>query len=272
MTIKLQKTIGFLSVAIIAGGILAACDDGSQNSSVGTKQTTNSTQVETATKTDTQEKNWVWPGNPDDSDNMVPDTNVVRNNFMIVYDGSGSMADPDPSCGVPVDQMKHSEGIAAVKAFADAVPQEDNLGLLVFDQNGINVRVKLGEPRTKFNQQVESISVGQGTPLRAATLSGYHELTAQAQRQFGYGRYSLIIITDGAASSGQDPTRVVNDIVDQTPIEVWAVGFCLGEGHSLNQPGRTFYVSANSPQDLIEGLKGVLAESDSLDITEFSTQ
>ena len=272
MFTKLQKTVGFLGVVIITGGILAACDDGTQNSSTGIKQTTNSTQVEYTSKTNTQEKNWVWPGNPDDPDNMVPDNNVVRNNFMIVYDGSGSMADPDPKCGVPDGQMKHSEGVAAVKAFADAVPQEANLGLLVFDQTGTSVRVKLGESRDKFHEQVKSIAVGQGTPLRSATLSGYHELTAQAQRQFGYGRYSLIIITDGAASSGQDPTRVVNDIVDQTPIEVWAVGFCLGEGHSLNQPGRTFYVSANSPQDLIEGLKGVLAESDSLDITEFSTQ
>lgn len=260
----LRKSLLALSIAIIAGSFTAACDEGQQQGSSSLPESSKTSQVDTNSKAD--KKEWVWPGQPEDPSNLVSEDNPLKDNYMIVYDGSGSMS--EIACGA--NDSKHTEGVKAVNAFANAVPADANLGLFVFDENGIDVRVALGEPRTKFEKAVAAIRIGSGTPLKSATRGGYDELTRQGQKQFGYGRYSLIIITDGAANSGQDPTHIINQIVDNTPIEIWAVGFCLDEGHALNQPGRTFYVPANSPEALLEGLKGVLAEASEDDVTNFA--
>jgi len=260
-----RKSLLALSVVIMAGGLLAACDDSNQGS-VKPAETKQSTSTDASADSQPAEKTvWVWPGQPDDPSSMIPEANLLTDNYMIVYDGSGSMG--DPACGS--NNSRHTEGIKALRTFASAVPADANLGLFVFDTKGINVRVKLGASRAKFDEAVDAIVIGSGTPLKSATHGGYEELTEQGQRQFGYGRYSLVIITDGSPSAGEDPTRIVNEIVDLTPVEVWAVGFCLDEGHSLNQPGRTFYVPANSPEALLEGLKGVLAEASEDDVTDF---
>lgn len=41
------------------------------------------------------------------------------------------------------------------------------------------------------------------------------------------------------------------------------IGFCIGEKHSLNQPGRTLYRAADNPEQLRAGLADVLAEAPS---------
>jgi hypothetical protein len=40
------------------------------------------------------------------------------------------------------------------------------------------------------------------------------------------------------------------------------IGFDIGEGHSLNQPGKTDYSSAQNPEQLRKSLQDVLAESE----------
>ncbi len=81
-----------------------------------------------------------------------------------------------------------------------------------------------------------------------------------------------MIVTDGEASSGEDPTKVVNELLKRSPVIMHTIGFCIGEDHSLNQPGRILYKSANNPGDLRKGLQNVLAESPSFDIAAFSKQ
>jgi hypothetical protein len=56
----------------------------------------------------------------------------------------------------------------------------------------------------------------------------------------------------------------------ETPIVVHTIGFCIGEDHVLNQPGRTFYLAADSREDLERGLDSVLAEAPSFDVAAFS--
>jgi len=251
-----------LTIAVFAVGLLSGCKEENKQSAIPAQQT-----QQTSSNTSDNNDNWIWPGEPEGELNVVDD--VLVNNYMVVYDGSGSMGDADSSCGVT--NSKHSEGVSALNAFANAVPATANLGLYVFDSKGISLRVPLSSNnRAEFTDAVKSVSVGGGTPLRSAVYDGYKELTKQGQSQFGYGRYILVIVTDGAASSGQDPTKVVNEIVNYTPVEVHTVGFCLSENHSLNQPGRTFYSPANSPKELIDGLQAVLAESNENDVTEWS--
>ena len=180
------------------------------------------------------------------------------------------MGDPDPSCGIERPNSKHTEGLKAVKEFVKAIPNDSNVGLYVFDRRGREIRVALGENnKGKVLAGLDDVAPGDGTPLGEAVKVGYTALTSQAQKQLGYGRYSLVVVTDGAAGDANFLSRVVDYVVENSPVEIHAIGFCLGEGHTLNQPGRTFYASAKNADDLLKGLKGVLAETDLSD-TEFT--
>ena len=91
----------------------------------------------------------------------------------------------------------------------------------------------------------------------------------QGARQLGYGEYHLVVVTDGEASDGQDPTNVVKVILDRSPIVLHTIGFCIGTDHVLNQPGRSYYVAAESPEQLQQGLSAVLAEAPAFDQSQF---
>ena len=98
---------------------------------------------------------------------------------------------------------------------------------------------------------------------------GIEKLGIEARRQLGYGEFHLVIVTDGEADDQEDPTSVVTFALGETPIIVHTVGFCIGQNHSLNQPGKTLYKSAKDKESLNEGLVDVLAESENFDISSF---
>jgi hypothetical protein len=95
-------------------------------------------------------------------------------------------------------------------------------------------------------------------------------LTDQARSQLGYGEYHLVVVTDGEPDpDSEDPTPVVEEILEQSPVVLHTVGFCIDDDHVLNQRGRTFYAAATNPRELREGLQAVLAEADTFDATQF---
>ncbi|MBI3917231.1 MAG: VWA domain-containing protein [Betaproteobacteria bacterium] len=189
-------------------------------------------------------------------DRMAPDP--VTRNFYVVLDGSGSMN--ERACrgdGRKIDQAK-----AALEVFSKAVPRNVNLGLLVFDRRGVSERVALAtDNRQAFMQQVLATNPSGGTPLRGAIALARLRLEEQGRRQLGYGEYNLVVVTDGEASSGQDPRQEVNDMLARSPIIVHTIGFCISSNHSLNQAGRTVYKAANDRADLERGLEAALAEA-----------
>lgn len=258
-----MKFLNILAILVMAVA-LSSCKEDDQKTSSQNSVTPKTTT--TATKDSAPVvKQWVWPG--ESFGEITLDSNLTRKNFMVVYDGSGSM-DYSP-CGSN-SPNRHTDGVAALKEFVKAVPVDANLGLYVFDSNGKGIRVPLGiNNRTQFLAAVDNIVVGQGTPLKSSIRSGYDALTEQGKRQLGYGRYSLVIVTDGEASSGQNPTKIVNDIIDSTPVEIHTVGLCISGSHSLNQPGRTFYTAASNPQQLVDGLKDALAEAEEATVNDF---
>lgn len=184
---------------------------------------------------------------------------LTRHNYLIVLDGSGSMADQKCSG----DLRKIDAAKAAIKAFAAKLGPEDNLGLCAFDSQGVSERTPLGtNNRKEFNQALSNVLSDSSTPLSDAVQLGYDVIKKQARRQLGYGQYFLVIVTDGEANPGYDPTAIVNTIVAESPVIISTVGFCIGEGHSLNRPGLTLYHDATNLKQLNEGLESVLAESE----------
>lgn len=192
--------------------------------------------------------------------------NLTARNFLLIFDGSGSMRESQCSGG----KRKIDVAKKAVTAWSKSVPADANLGLYVFHEQGTLTLPLATGNRDTFMQTVNRIEPGGNTPLANAMRYAYKALTAQARRQLGYGEYTIVVVTDGIANSINLLQSAVDMVLSKSPVTIYSIGFCIGERHSLNQPGRTLYKSADNPEQLRQGLQEVLAESESFDDQEFS--
>jgi Ca-activated chloride channel family protein len=217
-------------------------------------------QQQTAGKTD------AWPYITTDQPVDALAENLTARNFLLIFDGSGSMRESEcAGASRKIDVAKR-----AVTAWSKSVPADANLGLYAFHNQGILTLPLASGNRDTFMQAVDRIDAGGKTPLADAMQYAYTTLTEQGRRQLGYGEYTIVVVTDGIANSIPELQSAVDRILSRTPISIYSIGFCIGERHSLNQPGRTLYKSADNPEQLQEGLREVLAESESFDEREFS--
>lgn len=192
---------------------------------------------------------------------------LFARNYYVVLDASGSMNDASGCSG---GQVKLEAARKALAAFADSVPADANLALQVFDRSGIREWLPLATGnRDRFHAALGNVRASGGTPLRDAIDLAYRKLAVQGAKQFGYGEYHLVVLTDGEANVGQDPVGVVDEILARSPVVFHTVGFCIGTEHSLNQPGRTLYRAADNAEQLRQRLGDVLAEAPVFDSAQF---
>ncbi|MCP4628244.1 MAG: VWA domain-containing protein [bacterium] len=189
---------------------------------------------------------------------------MITRNFVIVFDDSGSMADPDADGNRKIDTAKK-----AVVEWSKSVPPGANVGLVSF-HNG----VWLLQPLTAASKEqlistVQGINQGGRTPLSEAFRKSFLMLTKQGLQQLGYGEYTMVVITDGQASNRTQLNKWVQFVLNNSPIQIYTIGFGIGTDHTLNQPGLTQYKPAENLAELQKGLKEVLAEADTFDETEF---
>lgn len=207
----------------------------------------------------------VWPFIGADSTNETFSDNLVASNIVLVYDGSGSMSGE----GCSGNLKKYEAARDATLSWASLVPSETYLGIVAFSDNGWSQASLENGNRQEFSDIVKSIYPGGDTPLATAFKYAYEMLTVQAKKQLGYGEYTVVAVTDGAARDINALEQWVNYIVDNTPIQIKTIGFCIDSDHTLNQQGRTTYQTADNPEALERGLKSVLAEAESFDVVEF---
>ena len=208
-----------------------------------------------------------WPTPLKDGEPDTVALNLTQKNYYVVFDGSGSMDSKE--CGTK-DRSREDVAKDVLTQFANQIPTTDNLGLFMFDNDGVREVVPLGSnTREQFISSVQKGQAGSGTPLKTAIGEGIKALGVQARKQLGYGEYHLVVVTDGEASLGEDPSDNVMFTLNYTPIVLHTIGFCIGTDHVLNQKGRTDYKSADSPESLAKGLKSVLAESESFTVDSF---
>ncbi|BBO85307.1 hypothetical protein DSCO28_58730 [Desulfosarcina ovata subsp. sediminis] len=192
--------------------------------------------------------------------------NMMARNYLLIFDGSGSMDDSECSgASRKIDVAKKS-----VMAWSKSVPDDANLGLYAFHKRGLLTLPLATGNRDTFIRTIGRIQAGGKTPLSDAMIHAYQTFTEQGQRQLGYGEYTIVVVTDGYANSSERLRNVVEKILSTSPITIYSIGFCIGEQHALNQPGRTIYKSADNPAQLQQGLQAVLAESESFDDDAFS--
>lgn len=208
-----------------------------------------------------------WPA-IEASQEVVSD-DLSRNNYYLVFDGSGSMGDRECASG----KTKIRVAKSAMVDFVSKVPNDANIGLLVFDNNGTRERVALGQnAKERTIEEIGKVHSGGGTPLDSAIRLAYKSLTRQAKSQLGYGEYHLVVVTDGEASKGQNPASIVESVTSKSPVVLHTIGFCISGKHSLNQAGITLYKSANNPLELARGLDSVLAEATDFSVDAFDGQ
>lgn len=181
--------------------------------------------------------------------------NLLEKNYIILLDDSGSMSG-----------QKMKDAKIAVESFISNISDEINISLMTLNMGLI---VNFTKDKSLVIQSLKKINTDGGTPLSTSIKKAFSVITKKGKQQLGYGQYGIIIITDGVADSGENPTKIVNKIINETPIEIHTIGFHLDEDHSLNQKGRTFYNTAKNVNQLITAMKGVLAESNEFVDVEF---
>ena len=185
----------------------------------------------------------------------------MTRNFYIIFDGSGSMSYNLNG------EIKIVGAKKAVTKFLAQIPQDVNMGLYLFDDNGTREAVPL-EPIDK-NRLLTAISKsvpGGGTPLADAIIFATKQLRMQRKKQLGYGEYNLIIVTDGEANSIPEASA----IAVQNEISIYAIGLGIGEDHPLNNEEYVVsYTAADDFDQLTEALVDAVAESPIYDDQEF---
>jgi Mg-chelatase subunit ChlD len=262
-----RKTL-FISIVLLPL-IITGCGEEPQPVTKSTSQPSppvKAAPASTPEQHETADKRGKWPFiDEEDLDGPLAEDLMARN-YLLIFDGSGSMSETD--CAVSSRKIDIAK--QAIVAWSKSVPSNANLGLYAFHNNGVLTLPLTPGNRNEFMQTVDHIIAGGRTPLTGAMQHAYKALTDQGRRQLGYGEYTIVVVTDGIANSADDLRRAADLILAKTPITIYAIGFCIGTNHSLNQPGRTIYKSADNPVQLEKGLQEVLAELESFDELEFS--
>ena len=181
-------------------------------------------------------------------------------NAVIVLDASGSM--DNKLGGTKLKRMDAAK--QAIAQLLKTLPTTTHVGLVVFSGNNKKSDwVHHLGPRNDavLLQKLTSIQPGGGTPLGSYMKIGADVLLTARNKQYGYGSYKLLIITDGDASGDGEERRMKQyapEIVARG-ITMDAIGVDMGKEHFLSKASNS-YRSASDPKALAQAMKQVFAE------------
>lgn len=180
-----------------------------------------------------------------------------HDNVVIVLDASGSMR--EKMSGTAVSKMEAAK--AALKEVLAQVPDSTHVGLLQFSAKDLreNWLYPLG-PRDEraLLQAIEQPQPGDATPLGAFIKTGADRLLEERAKQYGYGTYRLLIVTDGEASDKKLVNRHTPDVISRGII-MDVIGVDMRNEHTLAKQAHS-YRRANDPASLRSAVAAVFAE------------
>ena len=188
---------------------------------------------------------------------------------VIILDASGSMASPMGSKNI----QKIAAAKAALKEVMTKIPETTHVGLLVF--SGKNVPDKWLYPlgprdNAALTKAIDLPQPGGNTPLGQFIKIGADRLLEERAKQFGYGSYRLLIVTDGEATDGQLTERYTPEVVARG-ITVDVIGVDMKQDHTLATKVHS-YRRADDPEALKKALSDILAEVSSSGAADAATQ
>lgn len=180
-----------------------------------------------------------------------------HDNVVIVLDASGSMK--DGLTGTRLSKMDAAK--AALKAVLQKVPEFTHIGLLVF--SAANVKDDWIYPLGPRNdavllQAIDRIEASGGTPLGQFIKKGADRLLQERAKQFGYGTYRLLVVTDGEAQDQSLVDRYTPDVMSRG-ITMDVIGVGMKQDHTLARKAHS-YRRANDPASLNRAITEVFAE------------
>ncbi len=174
----------------------------------------------------------------------------LAKNVAIVFDASGSMK------GARLTAAKSS-----LSSFMKAVPENWNVGLIVFDTQGVREILQLGKHTDRELQAaITPITAGGKTPLGKSIFMGRNMLLRQQEKQQGYGSYMLLIVTDGEASDREYMIKA-SQAFGESGYDLSVIGFQLSSGHTLRDYASD-YREAGNQVELEKAMQEAVAETD----------
>lgn len=253
----MKKLNNMIVISLICAGLMACNESNNTNSQ-------SSTRIGNVQNSERVEFRYTWLEDQDAS--TISEEDMFDVNYYFIVDGSGSM--DSSSCeggGKKIDVAKK-----AISKYVSTLPNEANIGLLAFDQTGITERVGLSKNnKVMFDEALFNVQANSSTPLASSIKMAYAKVKEQASKQGSHGEYNIIIVTDGEADGGENPSNIVREIGLNSPVNITTIGFCIDNSHSLNNPEYVHYYPAGSYQSILDGLSTVQAEGENVSDDEY---
>jgi len=200
--------------------------------------------------------------------NVFAQDETFRKNIMIVFDASGSMGE---SLSRQDTVVKLVAAKSALKQVLQNTDPNTNVGLFVFG----NVRNDYPYPigpvdRARLYSAIDEINYGGGTPLGEYMQKAANKLLEQRAKQFGYGSYKLLVVTDGEAGDYSLMAQVAPEVLKRG-VTLDVIGVGMTQAHQLAKMSSS-YRAANDSKALRAAIVAVVAETSSQDGGKANTE
>lgn len=187
------------------------------------------------------------------------DDDIHKDNIVVILDASGSMR--DKFSGDPT-KSKMEAAKAALQEVLAKVPDDTQIGLLVFSSTNVHNEwvYPLGSKDTE--KLIAAIHLPQpsgNTPLGKYIRIGANRLLEQREKQYNYGNYRLLVVTDGEASDTDKVKHYTPEILNRQ-IRIDVIGVDMKTDHMLANVVDS-YRKADNPGELMAAVSQVLAET-----------
>ena len=187
------------------------------------------------------------------------DDDIHKANIVVILDASGSMREKFSG-----DQTKSKMEAAkeALQEVLSKVPDDTHIGLLVF--SGANIQNEWVYPLGPKDLQklMAAIRLPQpngGTPLGRYIRIGANRLLEQREKQYNYGNYRLLVVTDGEASDTDKVKHYTPEVLNRQ-IRIDVIGVDMKTDHILANVVDS-YRKADNPGELMAAVSQILAET-----------
>ncbi len=197
------------------------------------------------------------------SNSFASDDLLLRKNIIIIFDDSGSMRVKAKNKKSRLSRAKES----TIK-FVSHLPNNYNLGFYGLNHGYKFPLQAVDEKSLKQITKIISTMRAKGsTPIAKAINKMVNKMQKQKSIQAGYGTYTIVIATDGAANKQNEMLKAVDKAIDEG-IEIKTIGIDIGS-HTLKSV--TNFTEASSVEQLVEAMKKAINSEISLD-NEFLLQ